>query len=195
MDADVRVDGERVARLEPGGVTRYASVPPGSHDLSVTRPGGEGGALAESHDVALTAGTSSTAIVVGSRGEPTEMVLVADQTAAPAAAPATGFVDDLGDEGGWLLVFAAALAAGTIGGATYLAALQRRPAPRRASVPAWPVAPPAEPVAPERPPAAPPAALEPSRPSSPGRALALGALVTAGSVGRLLYKARRRRAR
>ena len=44
--ADMRVDGQAVARIAPDKATGYVSVPPGRHDLSVTRPGGEGGALA-----------------------------------------------------------------------------------------------------------------------------------------------------
>ena len=50
--------------------TGYTSVPPGRHDLSVTRPGGAGGALASASGVPLVAGSASTAIVVGSGGSP-----------------------------------------------------------------------------------------------------------------------------
>ena len=42
--ADMRVDGKEVARIRPAEATSYASVPPGRHDLSVTRMGGGGGA-------------------------------------------------------------------------------------------------------------------------------------------------------
>ena len=39
----------------------------------------------------LSAGTATTALIVGSRGEPTRIVTISDGTAAPEGAPATGF--------------------------------------------------------------------------------------------------------
>ena len=67
--ADMRVDGQAIARIRPEEATSYASVPPGRHDLSVTRMGGGGGALASASGVPLVAGTASSAIVLGSRGD------------------------------------------------------------------------------------------------------------------------------
>jgi hypothetical protein len=91
-DPDVRV-GERVVaeKLAYGDATDYADVSPGTSDVSVTRAGGEGGPLATKADVPLTAGTATTAVIVGSSGEPTRIVTISDGTAAPAGAPATGF--------------------------------------------------------------------------------------------------------
>ena len=65
---------------------------------------GPGGALASASDVPLVAGSASTAIVVGSGGEPTQVLMVSDQTAGPSVAPATGFIGDRGEGGSWLLV-------------------------------------------------------------------------------------------
>jgi hypothetical protein len=198
--ADMRVDGRTVAQLHPGAATRYASLPPGRHNLEVTRPGGEGGALASRDDVPLVAGTSSTAIVVGSRGMPTQVLLVSDETAGPAAAPATGFLGDVGDGSGWLLVILAAIVAGTLGGTSYLTIARRPgatvPAPAAAPIPPPPPTPPAAAIPPVP---APPVGPEPVRvpvrpPRSPerGRVLAVGAVLTAG---RFLVKARSRRHR
>ncbi len=124
--ADMRVDGQPIARIRAPEASGYTSVPPGRHDLSVTRPGGEGGALASARGVPLVAGTASTAIVVGSRGEPTEVVMVSDQTAGPAVAPAAGFGGAIGEDDAWLAVLAAGLVAGSLGGAAYLLLGARR---------------------------------------------------------------------
>lgn len=197
--ADMRVDGRSIARLHSGSATRYASIPPGRHSLSVTRPGGEGGSLASADDVPLVPGTASTAIVVGSRGMPTDILLVSDETAGPSAAPATGFLGDVGGDSDWLIVIVAALAAGSVGGGAYLASLRRRPA---ASVVAAPVRMRVPDVQREPPPKSPPwpnpfvspasYRHRPLEPAPPGRAWAVGvgAVLTAG---RLLYKAGRRR--
>jgi Domain of unknown function (DUF4397) len=125
-EADMRVDGRPIARIRAPEATGYTSVPPGRHDLSITRPGGEGGALASARGVPLVAGTASSAIVVGSRGEPTEVLLVSDQTAGSNVAPATGFVGDLGNDDAWLSVLVAGLVAGSLGGAAYALRVHRR---------------------------------------------------------------------
>jgi hypothetical protein len=193
--ADLRVDGRLVGEAGPGAATQYASLPPGRHDLSVTRPGGAGGALVDKPGVPLVAGTAQTAILVGSRGMPTDVLLVSDQTAGPATAPATGFIGEDSDAGAWLAILCAALLAGTLGGTSYLMLVRRaRPAPE---VPRWvhftpapprPSAPPAPPAPPRAPAAPPPAPEEPAD----GRAWAvgLGAVLTAGAV---LLRAGRRR--
>jgi len=100
-DPDVRV-GERVVaeKLAYADATEYVDVPPGTGDISVTRAGGEGGALATKSDVPLSAGTATTAIIVGSGGEPTRILTVSDGTAAPKGAPATGFGGLAGDDSG-----------------------------------------------------------------------------------------------
>src|SRR4051794_33677655 len=120
-EPDVRVGDRAVAeKLTYGKATDYVDVPPGSSDISVTRAGGEGGALATKSGVPLTAGTATTALIVGSKGEPTRILTISDGTAAPAGAPATGFgglASSSGDAPPRLLVsllfamFAAALGA------------------------------------------------------------------------------------
>ncbi len=91
-DPDVRV-GDRVVaeKVAFGDATEYTDVPPGTSDVSVTRAGGEGGPLATKNDVPLTAGTATTALIVGSGGEPARIVTISDGTAAPKGGPATGF--------------------------------------------------------------------------------------------------------
>jgi hypothetical protein len=125
-EADMRVDGREVSRFGSDQATDYASVPPGRHNLSVTAPGRASQALVSARGVSLVAGSASTAIVVGTRGEPTKVLMVSDQTAGPSVAPATGFVDDIGSGGGWMLVLLAAAAAGSLGGTTYLLSVRRR---------------------------------------------------------------------
>jgi hypothetical protein len=104
----------------------YRRVEPGTYRLSATRPGGRGGALV-SRSVVLTAGTSFTVVLAGTGGQPTRIVLASDATVVPKGAPATGL-------GGiarertvpWLLVLAAALAGGLLGGMGYRLASGRR---------------------------------------------------------------------
>jgi hypothetical protein len=120
-EPDVRV-GERVIaeKLAYAKATDYVEVPPGTHDVSVTRAGGSGGALATQPGVPLTAGTATTAIVLGSSGEMTRILTLSDGTAAPPGAPATGFggiADDDGAPAGWLVALLAALGAAGIGAA------------------------------------------------------------------------------
>ena len=193
-NAEMRVDGRPVSRIKPDQATSYASVPPGRHDLSVTRAGGGGGEIATQPNAALVAGSASTAIVVGSGGEPTDVLLVSDQTAGPSVAPATGFVGDLGEDKPWLLVALAAVAAGWGGGTAYLLVARRRPglpAPAALPFPALEPAPP-EPAEPPQP-ALPP----PSWSGSPGEesgshwAVATVAALAAGTVGRSVLKRRR----
>jgi Domain of unknown function (DUF4397) len=182
--AEMRVDDQPVSWIRPAAATRYASVPPGRHDLAITRPGGQGGALASASGVPLTAGTASSAIVVGSRGEPAQILLVADKTVGSSVAPATGFIGDVGGASAWLLVLFSALMAGSLGGGAYLL-LNRRPAPAAPSIPP----PPAPPAPPARAPI-------PRRPSLPPRdptwLLKAGAALTAGSLVRRLYRRSRR---
>jgi hypothetical protein len=89
---DVRVGGRVVAeKLAYGSATDYVQVPPGTHDVTATRAGGAGGALAVERSVPLTVGTATTAVIVGSGGERTRILTLSDGTAAPSGAPATGF--------------------------------------------------------------------------------------------------------
>lgn len=96
LRAGDRVVAEKVAYAD---ATAYTDVPPGTYDLAATRAGGSGGALAEKRGVPLTAGTATTAVVVGSGGEMTRIVTLSDGTAAPDGAPATGLGGLAGDDG------------------------------------------------------------------------------------------------
>lgn len=101
-------------------VADYRSVDPGAYAVRVTRPG-DGSTLAARGSVPLTAGTASTAFVIGTAGEPLEVVVAADRSAAPRGAPQTG-LGGLADGGPSLLTaLLAALLAGAAGGMGYLA--------------------------------------------------------------------------
>lgn len=121
-NVDVRLGDMRFANL-PGfrETTDYRRVDPGAYAVRVTRPG-DGATLAARGGVPLTAGTSSTAFVVGSAGEPIDVVVAADGAAAPRGAPATG-LGGLADEGDdpLLLALLAGLLAATLGAGVYLA--------------------------------------------------------------------------
>ncbi len=193
--AEMRVDGHAVARIDPDRATSYTSVPPGRHDLAITRPGGEGGALASASGVPLVAGSASTAIVVGSGGEPAQVLMVSDQTAGPTVAPATGFIGDSGDGGSWLIVALGAIGAGWIGGTAYLLASRRGETTPllAAGVPREPDPPSA--TASPRPPSE-PVWWGLITPAERDRSLMLktAAALTAGSLVRRFYRAVRRRA-
>jgi hypothetical protein len=124
-EPDVKVDDRVMAEsLEYGEATDYVDVSPGAAEVSVTRAGGKGGALATKPDVPLTAGTATTAVIVGSRGEPTRIVTISESTAAPAGAPATGFgglaSDDEPPRALVALLFA--MVAGSLGAAGWMLA-------------------------------------------------------------------------
>jgi hypothetical protein len=125
-ESDVQLDGQTLASaLPPGEASDYQSVDPGDYGLQVTRPDGGGSPLAES-DVSLAAGTASTAFVVGSGGQPVDVVLAEDDVAAPSQGPATG-LGGLGHDNGppWAAILAAALCAGALGGGAYRLARRR----------------------------------------------------------------------
>ena len=113
------------ARLPPGEASEYLTVDPGSYGVQVTRPGGGGSPLAEGQ-VTLAAGTASTAIVVGSGGQPVEIVVTDDAVArsgggarprASAASTATA------RRGRWLCW--RRCCAGALGGGAYRLARRR----------------------------------------------------------------------
>ena len=123
--ADVRVDG-RWSRPRCGRGRRRAT-PRSRPDATTWRSRGQAAAAVRCSEegVPLVAGTASSAIVVGSRGMPTEFLLVSDGAAGPATAPATGFVGDVSEDSDWLRVLGAALLAGSLGGAAYVLAVRR----------------------------------------------------------------------
>ena len=102
----------------------YTGVGPGAYGLRVTSPA-DGSTIASQGAVTLTAGTSSTAFVVGSAGEPVEAVVAADRMAAPRGAPATG-LGGLADEDSQLvLALLAGFLAALAGAAAYVALTAR----------------------------------------------------------------------
>lgn len=93
--------------------TDYWTLKPGDYELVVQDP--ESGDEIVNQDVSLPAGTSQTALVVGSAGEETDVVLAQDDVSAPTAAPETGVTDVLGNQGGpnWILALIVGLATAT----------------------------------------------------------------------------------
>jgi hypothetical protein len=117
--------GETVATkpVEYKDATPYLAVEPGTYEVAAIKPGGDDEAIASRDGVALSAGSSSTAVIVGSRGEQTRIVVATDATTRPRGAPRTGLGGLAGGGGDeWLLVLAAALIAGALGGAAFGAA-------------------------------------------------------------------------
>lgn len=103
----------------------YATFQPGRYKLTAQNPE-DGSNVMPPMEVPLAAGSSETAVVVGSRGERAEMVLVDDGNAAPSTGPETGF-GGLSDGGtpAWLLALLAAMGAGAIGGMLHRLATAR----------------------------------------------------------------------
>jgi len=107
--------------------TKYWTVAPGDYPLSVADPKSGKAAIA-SDPISLSAGTASTAVLVGSAGEQERVVLLTDDSVGPAAAPQAGFggLAGTGDGGRpWLLAFVAALLAGALGGGAHRLAAWR----------------------------------------------------------------------
>lgn len=69
--------------------TRYWTFAPGRYRISIEDPE-TGRPVVAPRKVGLAAGTTSTAVVLGSRGERARVVLIDDATAAPAGAPGAG---------------------------------------------------------------------------------------------------------
>ena len=102
-------------------VAGYRSVDPGAYAVRVTKPGSDSTVAAQG-GVPLTAGTASTAFVVGSAGEPLGVVVAADRSAVPRGAPRTG-LGGLADDDGppVLLALLTGLMAALAGAAGYMA--------------------------------------------------------------------------
>jgi hypothetical protein len=117
---DVRLgDRSFASSVGYGDITSYSGVGPGAYALRVTRPD-DGSALAARGAVPLTAGTSSTAFVVGTAGEPLGVIVAADRAAAPGGAPATGLGGLAEEDSRLLLALLAGLLAAAAGGAAYV---------------------------------------------------------------------------
>lgn len=118
-DVEVRLGDQRFATLGFEDVADYAPVDPGAYAIRVTRPGG-GSTLAAQAAVPLTAGTSSTAFVVGTSGEPLGVVVASDRAAAPRGAPQTGLGGLSDDDSPVLLALLAGLLTAAAGAGGYL---------------------------------------------------------------------------
>src|SRR5688500_9334623 len=128
---DVRLGDERVGNgVASGDVSGYTAVGPGAYALSVLNPA-DGSTIAARGAVTLSAGTSSTAFVIGTAGEPIEVVVAGDRTAAPRGAPATGLGGLADGDSPVVLALLAGFLAALAGAAAYVAltARSRRGAP------------------------------------------------------------------
>jgi hypothetical protein len=117
---DVRLGGRTIAQgLSFEGDTGYIDVTPGSYQLALMAP--QRTQPIVSDQVALAAGTASSAIVTGTGGAPERLQLAEDDTVVPGGAPETG-LGGLARGGGVsaLLVALAALGGGLAGGAAFL---------------------------------------------------------------------------
>ena len=124
-EVGVRLGDVAVAQaIGAGEVAGYTTVEPGAYALRVTNPD-DGSTIAAAGAVPLTAGTSSTAFVVGSAGEPVQTIVAADRTATPRGAPATGLGGLAGDDSHLLLAVLAGLLAALAGAAAYVALTAR----------------------------------------------------------------------
>ena len=122
---DVRLGDLPVANgLAMGDVTGYKNVGPGAYTLTVTRPGG-GSPIASEGAVTLTAGTSSTAFVIGTSGEPIRTIVASDRSAAPRGPVATGLGGLAGEDPDVVLALLAGLLAALAGGGLYAALTAR----------------------------------------------------------------------
>jgi hypothetical protein len=122
---DVRLGDEAVAEgVGFGAVAPYKPVAPGAYALQVTSPK-DGSMISSRGAVTLTAGTSSTAFVIGTGGEPVETAVAADRAAAPRGAPQTG-LGGLADEDPQLLLALLAGLLGALAGAGIYVALTAR---------------------------------------------------------------------
>lgn len=116
---EVRLGDQPVAQLEQfRDVADYTTVDPGAYAVRVTRPG-DGSTLAAQGGVPLTAGTASTAFVLGTSGEPLQVVVAADRSATPPGAPQTG-LGGLADGPSLLTALLVGLLAAAFGGVGYL---------------------------------------------------------------------------
>jgi hypothetical protein len=122
---DVLLGAERVANgVGYGMVSGYTGVGPGAYALEVKSPQ-NGSTIASQGAVTLTAGTSSTAFVIGSAGEPVETVVASDRMAAPRGAPATGLGGLADEDSHLLLALIAGFLAALAGAAGYVALTAR----------------------------------------------------------------------
>ncbi len=124
----IELSGRVIARrADFEQATPDVALPPGAYDLSLRRPGPGGEPILAQRNIALAAGTTSTAFVVGTQGQRTRALIVTDDTLAPRGAPETGLGGlDRAPGLPWLLIALATLAGGIAGGAGFELAGRRR---------------------------------------------------------------------
>ena len=122
---DVKLGDQTIAKaIDFGDVSPSTKVGPGAYVLTVANPK-DGSMLATRGAVTLTAGTSSTAFVVGTAGEPIDVLVAEDRAAAPKGAPQTGLGGLAGGGSPVLLALLAGFLAALAGAAAYLALTTR----------------------------------------------------------------------
>ena len=122
---DVMAGDEAVAEgIAYGDTSAYTGLGPGAYSLRVTNPA-DGSTIASRGAVTLTAGSASTAFVVGTSGEPVSVVVAGDRSAAPRGAPATGLGGLADGDSHLLLALLAGFLAALAGAAAYVALTAR----------------------------------------------------------------------
>lgn len=122
---DVKLGDQAIGKgIGLGDVSAYTSVGPGAYAVSVMNPQ-DGSTLASRGAVTLSAGTSTTAFVIGSGGEPVDVVVAGDRTAAPRGAPQTGLGGLADGDSPVLLALLAGFLAALAGAAAYVALTAR----------------------------------------------------------------------
>jgi len=123
---DISLDGRPIAQAVAfGSSTGYLTATPGSATLAVMSP--HGNRTIASGQVSLAAGTATTAVVVGTAGQPVQVVSGQDATVTPGGPPETG-LGGLARGGArqWILILAAMAAGGLLAGGLQAAARRRR---------------------------------------------------------------------
>ena len=124
-DVDVRLGDLPVAEsVGVGDASSYKTVEPGAYAVQVVSPK-DGSMIASQGAVTLTAGTSSTAFVIGTGGEPVQTIVAADRTATPRGAIATGLGGLADEDSHLLLALLAGLLAALAGAGIYVALTAR----------------------------------------------------------------------
>jgi hypothetical protein len=122
---DVMAGDQAVADgIEYGDTSAYSGLGPGAYSLRVTNPADDS-TIASRGAVTLTAGSASTAFVVGTAGEPVGVVVAGDRSAAPRGAPATGLGGLADGDSPLLLALLAGFLAALAGAAAYVALTAR----------------------------------------------------------------------
>ena len=123
---DFSLNGEVVAQgATYGEATAYWDLQPGTYRAVLVNPE-TGDPAVPPEQIPLAAGSTSTLVVLGSRGEPVQTLLLTDGTAAPQTAPQTGLGGLAGDGPSWVAALIAGLLAGCAGGSAYLVMARRR---------------------------------------------------------------------